>query len=65
MKKIYNENDSFSDTAQEIEREFYHLVKPLFDRWIAEGYSIRELSHLLQGSISEMEIMTVITIKRK
>lgn len=55
MPSFYSEKENYTEAAHIFEEELYTIVNNTFDRWINEGYSIRQISHLFMTYIFEVE----------
>jgi hypothetical protein len=57
----FKENDErWTETAIKISNEFDAAIRPIFEKYYAQGFKARELSHLLMGVAWENELMTVL-----
>ena len=55
-----NENERWAEEASSIADELHRATLPIFEKYYAQGYKARELSHLLMGVAWELELMTVL-----
>lgn len=62
MKSIYSEDDRYTPECNQLDIEVHDALKPVFDRWVALGYSIRQVSHLIQGAAYELELMAMLDV---
>jgi hypothetical protein len=61
MVSLYNEDHTISEIGNQLDVETHTAVSELFDRWIQTyGYSPREVSQIMQSTIHELELTTVI-----
>lgn len=60
MKNIYDENDRYTLEANRLDEEVRALILPLFERYVREGWSVRQISHLMQGTIYELELRAML-----
>jgi hypothetical protein len=54
-KSFFNEHNGFTIVAQRCDSEIQAALRPIFARWVADGYSPRELAHLITGRALEEE----------
>lgn len=63
MKSVYHKKYfSLNDAGNDIDRMTTNVVKPIFDFWLGEGYSPREISQVMQCSINMLELESVLSI---
>lgn len=55
MKSIYNEDGTHTKESNDFGRMIRRVVKPIFNRFIKEGYNFRELAHEAQISVLDVE----------
>ena len=60
MKNLYDKDARYTLQAELVEGEAYPTIRAIFDRWVKEGYSPRDISHILHGCVTECELMTVL-----
>lgn len=56
-KSLYNEDETYSPEAFELSSEATRIIQPLFDKYIKDGYSIRQISHVITTAVWECELM--------
>lgn len=61
--KLYNEKNGYTVEAMNFDDEVHNAVKVIFEKYIAMGCNIRELSHIAIGSISSLESETVLNLR--
>jgi hypothetical protein len=47
MKQFFDEHEEWTDVAIDIDREAELAVKPIFDKYIALGYSVRGIAYMI------------------
>ena len=61
MKRFFeNDNDeTWTQEALELERKVQSALNPIFQEYISEDYSVREIAHIMQSAVgsSECEII--------
>jgi len=63
VKSLYDKNLRYTPEAFKIDEEAYPTVKAIFDRWIEQGYSPREISHILQACVVDYELYSVLDFR--
>lgn len=56
MKSVYDENDRYGVDANRLDQATHQLLKPLFEEWVKNGFSVRQISHVMQGSVIDLEL---------
>ena len=62
VKALYGEDDRYTAEANALDIQVHDALKPVFDRWAALGYSIRQISHVVQGAAYELELMAMLDV---
>jgi hypothetical protein len=61
MKPLFSPTDlRFTNDGAKLYNELNAVVLPLFQRWVLQGFSPREMSHLMQQCIMENELEAVL-----
>lgn len=47
---------TMNDDARSLDRELFEATRPIFDKYVAMGYSPREVSHILYGVAFDHEV---------
>ena len=55
MKTFYNEDNQYLPEACELVDFAHAAIKPLFQKMIAEGFSARDIAHIIHWVISDLE----------
>jgi hypothetical protein len=63
MKSLYREIFRYTDDADRLDYSVMQLLRPIFDIYVKAGYSPREISHLIMGTITELELSAVLDKK--
>jgi hypothetical protein len=63
LKSPYDHNERYTQESVQIADEFHHAIRPVFDKWVAAGYSIRQLSHLFFSEVWEQELIHILEAK--
>ncbi len=61
MKRLYSDDGRYTPDASALDDEVFKIMKPIMKRWEEKGYPIREISHVIYGSISMLESEIVLT----
>lgn len=65
MKSIYDEDGTHTKESNDFGRMIERVVKPVFRKYIEEGYSYRELSHEAQVAMLSLEMEYALGIMHK
>jgi hypothetical protein len=60
MKSLYDHNHRYTPEADALSNETHLALQGIFDRYIAQGYSPREISHIMQADVWELELSAVL-----
>lgn len=56
MKHLHDKNDGMTDDAHALDLEAEELLKPLFDKYHAMGYSARDISYVIANTVRDCEL---------
>lgn len=57
MKHLHSAlNDQMTDDAKALDMEAAELINPLFDKYHAMGYSLRDISYVIANSVRDCEL---------
>jgi hypothetical protein len=62
MNSLYNNEDNYkiNEDGTHLDCDTRKLIEALFDEWVhVRGFSPREVSQIMQGTIQELELTTV------
>lgn len=62
FKSLYDNNARYTDDAQELENRVSAVLGNLFSEWQERGYSPRDISHVIQSLVLELEMTAVLTL---
>lgn len=65
MASFFDENERYTSTGLEDLSKADVQIKSIFCELIEKGYKIREISHVLSGSVKDAELMAILTGARK
>jgi hypothetical protein len=60
MKSFFDDKFIHTDAARNCDREARLAMDPIFAKWMAEGYSPREIAHIIASCAWESECWAVI-----
>jgi hypothetical protein len=55
MKRLFLDDDRYSSVGLELADEAYDALVSIFDKWQQQGYSSRDISHIIQATASGIE----------
>jgi hypothetical protein len=55
VKRLFKDDDRYSPEATQLVDETHDMVKPLFEKWVQQGYSVRDISYIMQATISGID----------
>lgn len=55
-KRLFNDDDTWTNEALSLDDRTSSACKKIFADMVAEGFSIREISHVMQFSIVDLEL---------
>lgn len=61
MKTLFQEDERYTSDAIHLLGEIRKVIKPIIKGYAKNGYSIRELSHIAQATISDFEAEFILT----
>jgi len=59
-KSPYDEYEKYTPETVNIANEFQHALQPVFNKYVAQGYSIRQLSHMVFEEVWELELLAIL-----
>lgn len=57
---LYDQNWRYTDDGQQLDHKVNDVLRPIFDDFILKGYSPREIAHLLNGVVIQLELENVL-----
>lgn len=60
MKTLYDKNFRWTPEASALDTRIHEALQPLFEEYVAKGYSPREISHVVHGASMQLELMAVL-----
>lgn len=59
MKSFYDKDFRCTPDADQLSSVAFKEISSIFKEWVAKGYSPRDISHVIMGSVWEVEMCTV------
>ena len=60
MVRLFDENERYTQAALDLDAETAKAVQVIFDRYVTAGYSVRDVSFLMQKAINELELTEMV-----
>ncbi len=60
MKRLFDVNESWTNEAMEIEKEMFHALKPIIDKYADQQFSIRDLHYVATSCVADLIVTRVI-----
>jgi len=57
---LFLNDDGYTAQAEEINNETYAVCNPIFIRMVSKGYSAREIAHIMEWAIKDIELNIVL-----
>lgn len=61
MKSLYDKNWRYTKDGDSLDRVTNNVLAPIFREWVEQGYSPREISHLMQQIVTDIECETILS----
>jgi hypothetical protein len=63
MKRLefFDEDDRYRAAALALDHAVLDVLRPIFQDYIDRGHSIREIAHLMQLAVTELETTNILT----
>jgi hypothetical protein len=53
MKSLFNDSfETYTKDALQIAKETQDVIRPIFEKWVSEGYKHRELEYIMSDEIA-------------
>lgn len=65
MKSLYTDKLCYTADGSAVEDEAHAALRPLMQKWVAAGYSPREVSHVLISAATILECESVLDMRSK
>ncbi len=59
-KSLYNKDARYTDLGTALDKKAYEVLKPIFAEYVSFGCNIREIAHIIQGTLTEIELVHVL-----
>lgn len=60
MKRLYDDKDGYNCLGSQLDAEIRNTINDLFLKYYNQGYSARDISHVLSNLIYEIEHITLV-----
>lgn len=60
MKTLYDKNGKYTHETNHFELRIENAIRDIFNEYVDKGYSPRELSHLAQSAVYQLELMAML-----
>lgn len=64
MKSLYTDSDNYSIEASRLDLETHNSIKDIFVEYQREGYSVRQISQIMQMTVIDLELSTMLSTKK-
>lgn len=64
-KSMFNNDESFTHDALELSARAERILRSAFKRYMARGYSAREISHVILHEVQRVEPSVILEARRK
>lgn len=64
-KSLYDENNRLNHNGRKLDSKVYHAIVRIFKEFVDEGYSPREIGHIMLHSVFEMELRNMISVPKE
>jgi len=65
MKKMFNDEDRYGVAAGQIDEQTNAALKTIFKFWFDEGYSARDIAHVMLLAVHDLELESVLFGKKE
>jgi hypothetical protein len=60
MIRLFDENDKYTDKADQYDTEIGNALQPIVDKAKAEGVSLRDLTYIINSTTNELVLSKLI-----
>ncbi len=64
MKSLYDTDHRYTSDARELSEATIAALKHIFAKYVEQGYSPREIAHLMQADVADLEVSSVLNLDR-
>jgi hypothetical protein len=65
MIHLFDDDDRYTEAASIIDRQAYDALRPIFEFWVKEGYSRRDIYTVMNGAANELMLWSVLDVAPK
>ena len=60
MKSLFDEKNLYTEDAGDLDRMASNAIRPIFEAYLKEGYSPREISYVIKYATMDIEAMEIL-----
>lgn len=60
MKSLFTDKARYTMEAHELSNEVFPIIRKVFDKYLALGYSPRDISSIMQWAVTDCELYAVL-----
>jgi hypothetical protein len=60
QKRMYDDKGRYTNSGHDLDLEGGKVIRALMDKWIEQGYNVRDIAHVLQLVILDHECMCLL-----
>lgn len=66
MKRLYSEDqrETYTEDGQALDYEVAQALKPIISKWVAKGFSLRDIRSILSATVSDQILDQLLEIRR-
>jgi len=64
MKNLYNDDDTYTYEAANLDEETHDAIVSIFNKYVKEGHSIRQISQVMQMTVIDLELSSILSTKK-
>jgi len=57
---LFDENAKYIEDASILDQEIFQALNPIMKKYTEMGYSVREIAHIMNLTVLEIECMTIL-----
>jgi len=65
MKVLFDKDERYTKNGLEFDRQIGDAIRPIFQWWVSQGYSIRQLGYISRMTMMDEELMTILSKEPK
>jgi hypothetical protein len=60
--KLFTESGQYTEESSQLDIEVYQALFPILSKWVDAGYSPREIAHVMEHSVFDLELNEMMDI---